>query len=291
MANLKEIRIRIASVTNTRQVTSAMKMVSAAKLRKAQDAITKIKPYAQKMQEIVATVSSSVSERFASPLFTGNKSKNVLVIVVTSNKGLCGLYNASVVRSALDWIENNKATIFNNKEVVFATIGRKGYDILAKQNKKIIYRNDELANKPTYELSSEFINNIVARYLLHEVSRVYIFYNCFKNAASQKPVMERLIPITLKKTKGNIISDFILEPNSDAIMKGLVPKMMEIQFHAIVLDATASEHGARMTAMHQATDNATELIDTLRLYYNKARQDAITNELLEIVSGAEALKG
>lgn len=292
MASLKEIRNRIISVSNTCQVTGAMKMVSASKLGKAQDTISKIKPYAETMQKIISTVSSSISEKFTSPLFTKNTSDKVLLILITSNKGLCGAYNSNISRFALDWINTNSNTVLENKEVEFICIGRKGYEIVSKAGKKVTHRNDELSNKPLFDNSAQFVENIINRFQNNDFSEVFLFYNSFKTAATQKATVEKMLPVPIYKAKeSKLLTDFILEPNPDRIIKDLTPKMIKIQFHKAILDAVASEHGARMTAMHQATDNATELVGTLKLNYNKARQDNITNELLEIVSGANALKG
>jgi len=304
MANLKEIRTRISSVTNTQKVTSAMKMVSAAKLRKAQDAVTKVRPYSQKMQEIIEIVSSAASVgRFTSPLYTSNYSGKVLIILVTSNKGLCGIYNTAIVRYMLDWVESHKDTDLKYRDLEFITVGKKGFDMLSRLNYKIIDRNDELANKSNYKISEQFIYDLIQRFLKDEFCEIHIFYNRFINAASHKPMGEKLLPISVskqekaaqtdkaEKAERALSADFILEPNPEAILNDLTIKALEMQFHKVILDSAASEHGARMTAMHQATSNASELIYNLTLFYNKARQDAITNELLEIVSGANALKG
>ncbi len=292
MANLKEIRTRIVSVTNTRQVTSAMKMVSAAKLRKSQDAIVKIKPYSDKMLEIIESVGKSLTGNFSSPLFKPNQTGNTLVILITSNKGLCGVFNTTITRMAIDWVKNKRHEELKNKQVVFFTIGKKGYDIVSKLGFEIIGREDNLVNKPSFDFSSFFTKTLLQKYKDGEYREIIIFYNSFKNVATQLPTMETFLPISIdhQSNKANTLQ-YILEPNPQVIIEELTPKMLETSMHKMILDSVASEHGARMTAMHKATDNASELIDTLKLNYNKARQYNITNEILEIVSGANALKG
>lgn len=293
MANLKEIRTRITSVTNTRQVTSAMKMVSAAKLRKAQEAVAKIRSYSDKMLEIIDSVGKSVTESFDSPLFKLKPTGSTLVILVTSNKGLCGVFNSAITRMAVDWVKTEHAEELENKQVTFLTIGKKGFDVISRMGFDIIGRNDNLVNKPSYNLTTFFTKTLLEKYNNGEYREIIIFYNSFKNVATQQPLMETFLPIKIEKNddEKHDALEYILEPNSDAILEELAPKMLETEMHKIILDSIASEHGARMTAMHIATDNATELLDTLTLNYNKERQYSITNELLEIVSGANALKG
>jgi F-type H+-transporting ATPase subunit gamma len=291
MANLKEIRTSIISVTNTRQVTSAMKMVSAAKLRKSQDAILKIKPYSDKMQHIIETVSGSITANLSSPLFRLGHSGNTLVILITSNKGLCGVFNTGIARMALDWIKSERAEAKKDNKVKFFTIGKKGHDVISRLGFEIIGREDNLIHKPSFDFTAFFVKELVKKFSNREFNEVVIFYNSFKNAASQQPIMETYLPIKMPESAETKQPDFILEPSPEHILEELAPKMLEIRLHKIILDSIASEHGARMTAMHKATDNATELINTLKLTYNKARQDSITKEILEIVSGANALQG
>lgn len=293
MANLKEIRTRIISVTNTRQVTSAMKMVSAAKLRKSQDAIAKIKPYAEKMQEIIESVGQYVADSFESPLFKNSSQGEVRVVLVTSNKGLCGVFNTSVIRKAVDWVKTERPQELKNNQVKFDTIGKKGFEVISKLNFQIAGRHDELVNKPTFEQTSDYTSQLIEGFLKGDIREVVVFYNRFKNVATQEPMKEKVLPITgpnALQTNDRQVQ-YILEPDADYIIEELAPMSLKIQIHKVILDSLASEHGARMTAMHKATDNASELIDTLRLNYNKARQDNITGEILEIVSGANALKG
>ena len=291
MANLKEIRTRIGSVTNTRQVTNAMKMVSAAKLRKAQDTILKIKPYSEKMQKIIETVSGSLNNDITSPLFNQRDIKKTLVLVVTSNKGLCGIFNSSVTKMAIEWAKSEREELYNSKNVEFFAIGKKGFETLSRLKLPIKGREDNLIHNASYDFSAYFIQHVIKNYTDFQCDEIVVFYNSFKNAASQKPTMERLLPICLPAQNKKTNSDFILEPNPQIILEELAPKMLEIQFHKIISDSIASEHGARMTAMHKATDNATDLINSLKLTYNRARQFNITKEILEIVSGANALQG
>ncbi len=291
MANLKEIRTRIISVTNTRQVTSAMKMVSAAKLRKSQDAIFKIKPYADKMQHIMETVSGTIKANINSPLFRVGANGNTLVILITSNKGLCGVFNAGITRMALDWVRTERTHALANNQVKFFSVGKKGHDVLSKLGLDIIGREDNLIQKPAYDFSAFFVQELIRKFSNREFVEIVVFYNSFKNAASQQPLKEMFLPIIMPEATDTRPTEFILEPSPEYILEELAPKMLEIRLHKIILDSIASEHGARMTAMHKATDNASELISTLKLNYNKARQDSITKEILEIVSGANALKG
>ncbi|MDD4746447.1 MAG: ATP synthase F1 subunit gamma [Salinivirgaceae bacterium] len=291
MANLKEIRTRILSVTNTRQVTSAMKMVSAAKLRKAQDAIFKIKPYSEKMQQIIETVSGSLEGTLSTPLFTQREIKKTLIILVTSNKGLCGVFNTSITRSAIEWAKSERAELFKNNNIEFFTVGRKGYESIIKSEMNSAGREDNLLHKPSYDFSAFFIKHLIGEYTEKRFDEIVVFYNSFKNAATQIPTMEKLLPISMPEHSAKEPIEFILEPNPEVILEELAPKMLEVRFHKVILDSIASEHGARMTAMHKATDNATDLINDLKLTYNRARQDSITKEILEIVSGANALQG
>jgi F-type H+-transporting ATPase subunit gamma len=291
MANLKEIRTRIVSVTNTRQVTSAMKMVSAAKLRKSQDAIIKIKPYADRMQHIMETVSGTIKANLKSPLFRTSVNGNILVILITSNKGLCGVFNAGITRMALEWVKKERTQALANNQVKFFTVGKKGHDVLSRLNFDIIGREDNLIQKPSYDFTAFFVQELVKKFSTREFVEIVVFYNSFRNAASQQPKVETFLPIKMPDTTDSKPVDFILEPSPEHILEELAPKMLEIRMHKVILDSIASEHGARMTAMHKATDNASELINTLKLNYNKARQDSITKEILEIVSGANALNG
>ena len=296
MANSKEIRTRLVSVASTRQITSAMKMVSAAKLKKAQDAVLQLRPYAQKLQEILGSLSNSDNE--GSSEFTREREiEKVLVIIVTSNRGLCGAFNVNVIKQAFQMVQEKYSNQLSNKKVSFIAIGKKGADFLKRRNLPIYDLNTNLFDKVNFENVSTYASGIMADYVEGKFDRVELVYNQFKNAAVQILRSEQYLPVAkaveVKKvgsgTSTNI--DFIFEPSKSQIIKELIPKSLKIQLFKAVLDSVASEHGARMTAMHKATDNATDLLKELRLQYNKARQAAITNEILEIVAGAEALKG
>ncbi len=296
MANSKEIRTRLVSVASTRQITSAMKMVSAAKLKKAQDAVLQLRPYAQKLQEILGSLSNSDNE--GSSEFTREREiEKVLVIIVTSNRGLCGAFNVNVIKQAFQMVQEKYSNQLSNKKVSFIAIGKKGADFLKRRNLPIYDLNTNLVDKVNFENVSTYASGIMADYVEGKFDRVELVYNQFKNAAVQILRSEQYLPVAkaveVKKvgsgTSTNI--DFIFEPSKSQIIKELIPKSLKIQLFKAVLDSVASEHGARMTAMHKATDNATDLLKELRLQYNKARQAAITNEILEIVAGAEALKG
>lgn len=293
MPNLKEVRIRIASVKSTQQITSAMKMVAASKLRRAQNAILKMRPYAAKLKDILQNLSASLDSDDDN-LYTQQRSpEKVLLIVITSNRGLCGAFNTNIIRTAVQRIQNNYATQFKSGNVSFLTIGRKGTEFFTKRGYNVISSHDSVFDSLTYENVSAIAASVMTAFAVKEFDRVDIVYNQFKNAVVQRVTVEQLLPIEapVEKTavsKNNI--DYIFLPSKEEIVEALIPKSLKIQFYKAVLDSYASEHGARMTAMHQATDNAGDLIKELNLAYNKARQAAITKEILEIVSGAEALK-
>lgn len=286
MANLKEIRTRMASVKTTRQVTSAMKMVSAAKLRKAQEAITRIRPYTQKLNEILISISNSLNNNEENIYATKPKNNKVLMVVINSNRGLCGAFNANVNKKALQLIQNE----FENKEVELIAIGKNAYDFFRKQEFKITQHND-LYDNLCFEQVAPIAENIMQTFAKGNFEQVYLVYNKFKNAATQILSAEQFLPIEQKQENAEQTSDYIYEPSKQEIVEELIPKSLKMQFYKALLDSSASEHGARMTSMHKATDNATDLLRELNLQYNKARQTSITNEILEIVSGAEALKG
>ena len=284
MANLKEIRNRISSVSSTMQITSAMKMVSAAKLKKAQDAITAMRPYSDKLTQMLVNLSSSVD--FENVYLSPRKVKNKLVVCVTSNRGLCGAFNSNVIKKCTE-IANS-----SDESVSFLCIGKKGADILSK-NYNIVQTNNEIFDDLTFENISTIAEKVMSMYLNKEYDSVQIVYNKFKNAATQIVIQEQYLPIENNNSKDDEkdSSDYIFEPTQIEIISELIPKSLKTQLYKSVRDSYASEHGARMTAMHKATDNATDLRDQLKLTYNKARQAAITNEILEIVGGAEALNG
>ena len=290
MANLKEIRTRISSVNSTRKITSAMKMVAAAKLRKAQDAITQMRPYADKLHEILDHIMSS-PENFEDNVYTQNReAEKILVVIVASNKGLCGAFNSNAVKKALELINTVYYKQKGLGKVDVLTIGKTVIPILKTKGIEITEDHSDLYNDLTFGSASQLAGKIMNKFAAKEYDRVHIVYNKFKNAAVQIMQTEQLLPLDLSQKKESFESDYIYEPEKDQIVDQLIPYSLKIQFYKAVLDSFAAEHGARMTAMHKATDNATELLKDLKLTYNKARQAAITNEILEIVGGAEALK-
>ena len=287
MANLKEIRNRIASVSSTMQITSAMKMVSAAKLKKAQDRITAMRPYATKLTELIQNLSANMGGVGENSYTTVRPEKNILVIAITSNRGLCGGFNANIIKETLRLARED----FKAKKVNVLGIGKKGGDILSK-TQTMKSRHDSLFDDLNFQDTALVAEEVMEEFKKGIYDKVLLVYNRFKNAATQLITVEQFLPIvseeiSSEKTRG----DYLYEPSQSAIVKELLPKSLKIQLFKALLDSLASEHGARMTAMHKATDNATELRDQLKLTYNKARQAAITNEILEIVGGAEALNG
>ena len=284
MSGLKEIRNRISSVSSTMQITNAMKMVSAAKLKKAQDSISATLPYSNKLSELIKNISSSTDSDDTNPLFEKRESKNLLIIAITSNKGLCGGFNSNIIKEV-----NNIKTNSASKKVDLLTIGKKGYDILSKKFEVISSHNDVYDNF-NYSNIKEIAETVMQKFSDKEYDEVTLVYNHFKNAATQIVTKEQYLPIEESADENNSVSgDYIFEPNRPKILNELIPKSLSIQLFKAISDSIAGEHGARMTAMHKATDNASELRDQLKLTYNKARQTAITNEILEIVGGAEAL--
>jgi len=293
MPNLKEVRIRIASVKSTQQITSAMKMVAASKLRRAQNAILKMRPYAAKLKDILQNLSASLDSGDGN-LYTQQRSpEKVLVVVLTSNRGLCGAFNTNILRTAAQKIQNDYASQFKAGNVSVLTIGRKGTEFFSKRGYTVISSHDSVFDALTYENVSAIASSVMTAFADKQFDRVDIVYNQFKNAVVQRVVVEQFLPIEAPAATTDVVksnTDYIFLPSKEEIVEELIPKSLKIQFYKSVLDSYASEHGARMTAMHQATDNAGDLIKELNLAYNKARQAAITKEILEIVSGAEALK-
>lgn len=285
MANLKEIRNRIASVSSTMQITSAMKMVSAAKLKKAQDAITAMRPYSDKLTELIQNLSSSIDGDTQNPYTEKRAVQNVLIIAITSNRGLCGGFNSSVIKEVTKKVE----TTYANKNVSLITLGKKGNDILQKSF-SIENNNNDIFDQLTFSNASEIAESIMKAFTDKKFDLIEVVYNRFKNAATQIVTTETLLPIISTQNENTTTStDYIFEPSQEAIVDELLPKSIKMQLFKALRDSFASEHGARMTAMHKATDNATDLRDQLKLTYNQARQASITNEILEIVGGAEAL--
>jgi F-type H+-transporting ATPase subunit gamma len=294
MANLKAIRIRIASVKSTRQITSAMKMVSAAKLRRAQDKIVRLRPYANKLYEILLGLSQSLSDSEIDNVY-GRVSPpdKVLIVVITSNRGLCGAFNSNVIKETRRVVSEKYYEQFRSGNLRILTIGKKGFDYFKKQSVMMLPEQNNLLQDLTFDHVSQVAGQVMASFASGEFNRVELIYNQFKNAAIQNLTSELFLPVEAVpagKVK-TIPVDYIYEPTQEEIIKELIPKSLKIQFYKAVLDSFVAEHGARMTAMHKATDNATGMIRDLTLLYNKARQAAITNQILEVVSGAEALRG
>tara|TARA_B100000768_G_C11213312_1_gene347010 strand:- start:12 stop:875 length:864 start_codon:yes stop_codon:yes gene_type:complete len=285
MANLKEIRNRISSVSSTMQITSAMKMVSAAKLKKAQDAIMAMRPYSDKLTELIQNLSRSIGGDTQN-LYTEQRTvQNILVLVITSNRGLCGGFNSNIVKE----VSRKISTVYLNKKVSLITLGKKGNDILQKTF-EVETNNNKIFDELTFFNVSTIADSLMADFSSKKYDKIEVVYNRFKNAATQIVTTETLLPIVSEQDDHNAAGvDYIFEPTQENIVQELLPKSIKMQLFKALRDSFASEHGARMTAMHKATDNATELRDQLKLSYNQARQAAITNEILEIVGGAEAL--
>ncbi|CAI8170861.1 MAG: ATP synthase gamma chain [Cryomorphaceae bacterium] len=283
MANLKELRVRITSIGSTMKITSAMKMVSAAKLKKAQDAIVQMRPYASKLTEILQKAASTLdsSENAYGVVRDTNRTR---VVVITSNRGLCGAFNSSVVKKAKALMADS------NDDFSIVAIGKKAGDAF-KDDARLVERNPELWDNIGFEAASEYAQKLMDGYLAGEFDKVVLVYNAFRNAAVQEPTSEQMLPISMEVDGPVDTTEYLYEPTKSEILEDLIPTSLKTQFFASLLDANASEHGARMTAMHKATDNAKALQGDLKLEYNKARQAAITNEILEIVGGADALAG
>lgn len=292
MANLKEIRNRITSVGSTMQITSAMKMVSAAKLKRAQDAVIKMRPYAEKLHHILGNLSASL-DTSENEFAIQRDVKNVLLIVMSSNRGLCGGFNNYVIKEAL----RQARETYKDHNVAVLTVGKKATDTFKKSNYYIkgsdLPKNlDDVWGSLTFTTVAPIAEKVMKSFTSGQIDKVVLVYNRFKNVATQVVTVEQFLPIVPKKQDDKTANlDYIFEPSKEEIVSELIPKSLKIQFYSALLDSFAGEHGARMTAMHKATDNATALNKKLKLEYNKARQAAITNEILEIVGGAEALNG
>ncbi|MDI5894084.1 ATP synthase F1 subunit gamma [Flavobacterium algoritolerans] len=286
MANLKEIRNRITSVSSTMQITSAMKMVSAAKLKKAQDAITAMRPYAEKLTELLQNLSATL-EGDAGGEFTAQREiKKVLVVAITSNRGLCGAFNTNVIKEA-----KSRSEVYAGKQVDIFAIGKKGNDVLSK-TLSVVDNQSTVFDDLTFDNVAKIADLLTEKFVSGEYDKIELIYNQFKNAATQIVQTEQFLPLAPIKSDLTVSTgDYIFEPSKEEIVLTLIPKSLKTQLYKGIRDSFASEHGARMTAMHKATDNATELRNQLKLTYNKARQASITNEILEIVGGAEALNG
>ena len=290
MANLKEVRNRIASVSSTQQITKAMKMVSAAKLKRATNAIVQLRPYANKLKAILANLSASLEDA-SSPYTPVREPKKVLIVAVSSNRGLAGAFNMNVIKAVNQLISGTYASQYREGNVSIVAIGKKTQDYYEKRKYNVIGNNNELYQHLTFENTAKITESIMEAFKAGEYDKVELVYNQFKNAAVQFITTEQLLPVA--KVADDLVADtqtdYILEPSQEEIVTELIPKSIKIQLYKAVLDSHASEHGARMTAMDKATENAGDLLKALKLSYNQARQAAITTELTEIVSGAAAL--
>lgn len=286
MANLKEIRNRIASIGSTMKITSAMKMVSAAKLKKAQDAITNMRPYSNKLTELLQNLSATLEGDNGSPYATKRHVEKVLVVAITSNRGLCGAFNSNIVKETRSIIDKH----YYGKEVQIYAIGKKGYEVL-KKYLPVYAHNHTIFDHLNFDETARIAEEIMQNFVSGQFDKIDLVYNHFKNAGNQIPTHEHFLPLQPLSGSTHSSSDYIFEPNKSVIVETLIPKSLKMQLYKALRDSYAAEHGARMTAMHKATDNAGELKSELTLTYNKARQAAITGEILEIVGGAEALKG
>ena len=295
MASLKEVRIRITSVNSTRQITSAMKMVAASKLRKAQNSILNMRPYAQKLQSIMQDLSNDLDGSDEGIYATDRGAHKVLIVTITSNRGLCGAFNANIVKSAVNLIEGKYAEQYKKGNVNVMCLGKKGADGVISAGYKPVDIITDIFDHLSFENSIPIAEELMQLFLDKKYDKIILIYNQFKNAAVQLLQEEPFLPVAGSDDveadkKDETKANYIFEPNKEEILEALVPKAIKVQLYKALLDSFASEHGARMTAMHQATENADEMLKDLKLTYNKARQASITNEILEIVGGAEALK-
>jgi F-type H+-transporting ATPase subunit gamma len=301
MAGLKEVRIRIASVKSTQQITNAMKMVAASKLRRAQSAIIKLRPYAAKLREILQNLSASIGNSDESVFSQERPAEKVLLVVVASNRGLCGAFNSNVIKMTVNLTATTYQRQFSQNNVSLITIGRKATEFFRKRKYNVVGSYDDLFDRLTFANAAELAEMLMKSFAAKEYDRIDLVYNQFKNAAVQRLIVEQFLPIapaekpvpSIPSTSKSPVAeaDYIFEPDRETIVRELIPKTLRIQLFKAVLDSFASEQGARMTAMQKATENAKDLIRELNISYNKARQNSITNAILEIVSGAEALKG
>ena len=289
---LKEVRNRIKSVQSTQQITKAMKMVSAAKLRRAQDAITQMRPYAQKLQEMLSNIVSNSDGDVNMALAAERPVENVMIIVVTSDRGLCGGYNSNLIKLAKQVIAEKYSAQAAKGKVQILPIGKKGYENFTKGGFKVVNQYWDIFTGLSFDKVQAAAKHAMDAFANREIDAVELIYSEFKNAATQRFVAEQFLPVSkVAKTEGQKNADFIFEPGKDVLIAELMPKILNTQLFKATLDANASEHGARMTAMDKASDNANELLKSLKISYNRARQAAITTELTEIVSGAAALQG
>jgi F-type H+-transporting ATPase subunit gamma len=293
MPSLKEVRLRIASVKTTQQITSAMKMVSASKLRRAQNAILTLRPYANKINEILQNLTAASGNSGDNLFFNSRYPEKVLLVVIASNRGMCGAFNASIIKTAIQYINENYPGQQNKGNVSLLCIGKKATDFFKKRNYNILAIHDHLFDQLTFDNTTDVARQLMQFFVSRQFDKIELVYNQFKNPAVQKLIVEQYLPFKPTEPAPSaftVKNDYIFEPDEKTITDELIPKSLTIQFYKALLDSFASEHGARMTAMHKATDNAQEIIKKLTIMYNKARQATITNEILEIVSGANALK-
>ncbi len=293
MANLKEIRTRITSVKTTRQVTSAMKMVSAAKLKKAQDAILQIRPYADKLSELLSGLSSTLENEDNSVYTVQRIPEKVLIVLVSSNRGLCGGFNSYVSKKAIVLAKTTYAKQFKAGNLDFIVVGKQAGKILCSYHLPAVAEMNHLFDELTFDRVAELASSIMSEFVSGKYDRVELVYNKFINAAVQEQVSEQYLPVLplAEQTNSQTVLDYIFEPSLESIVEEMIPRSLKIKLYKALLDSHAAEHGARMTAMHKATDNASDLINELTLTFNKARQAAITNAILEVTNGAEALNG
>lgn len=293
MANLKEIRTRISSVKTTRQVTSAMKMVSAAKLKKAQDAILQIRPYAEKLSSLLSSLGSTLENDSDSVYTLQRNPEKVLIVLISSNRGLCGGFNSNVSRMAISHVKTNYKTQLKSGHVDFMVIGKLGGKILRSYHIPVAEEKNGIFDALTFDTVSEAASSVMSAFVAGKYDRIDLAYNKFINAAVQEQVCEQFLPVkpAEKKSVNQMNLDYYFEPSLEFIIQEMIPRSLKIQLYKALLDSHAAEHGARMTAMHKATDNASDLIEELTLTFNKARQAAITNAILEVTNGAEALNG
>ena len=292
MGNLKEIRTRISSIESTQKITSSMKLVSAAKLRRAQSAIQYLRPYSEKLTEILHNLSASAGSMENMPLFVNRQPEKVVIVVITSNKGLCGAFNSNIIKTVNRVVEEQYSAQHKAGNVQLVCLGKKGYEQL-HTSFPVMLHDDALLDSADFTVIADLCDQLTKGFLKHEIDKVDIVYNQFLNAATQSITVEGFLPISNIQSdeQGPVTQDYIIEPSPEEVLTELIPKILKNQLYKTLCDSIASEHGARMISMTKATDNATEILRDLRLKYNNARQSSITNELIEIVSGAEALKG
>ena len=291
MANLKDLRTSINSVKSTRQITSAMKMVAAAKLRKAQNRIIQLRPYANKLHKLISTLSNYQNEEGGNNYSTVRNEEKILIVLITSNRGLCGSFNSVAIKNAISLAYDVYKSQLNKGNVHFLAIGKKGADYLKRKKYNVVDAKNDLFDSLSFQIVAPLPENIIKQFINKEYDKIELVYNQFKNAAVQNITTEQFLPVVInEEEEGKHLPLYIFEPDKERIIEELIPKSLKIQFYKAVVDSFVAENGARMTAMHKATDNATELMRDLNLEYNKARQNAITKELLDIVGGAEALK-